>query len=246
MTVNTWRYFILKKNKRLSYEEKLLICQLYERGEGTHRSLAKQFGVHSSNIRQMYFKYKHFGAEALRMQGIHQNYTAAFKHNIIESYKNGEGSYLELAIKYGINNPSLIARWVLGYNNIKTTYRGSGGIDIMGRKTTLDERIEIVEYLIKNELDYQGTVLRFKVSYQQVYTWYKKYQAFGVEGLHDKRGIKKQVEELSELEQLKRENERLKKELYLSEAAREVFKKKQELEAKAHLTRLETKKRMKQ
>ena len=39
---------------------------------------------------------------------------------------------------------------------------------------------------------------------------------------------------------------KFKKELYLSEAAKEVFKKKQELEAKAHLTRLETKKHMKQ
>jgi transposase len=116
----------------------------------------------------------------------------------------------------------------------------------MARKTTLDERIEIIDYLIKSELDYHGTSKHFNVSYQQVYTWYKKYQAVGVEGLHDKRGHKKQSSEISELEQLRRENERLKKELYLSEAAKEIFKKKQELEEKAHLTRLETKKYMKQ
>lgn len=135
---------------------------------------------------------------------------------------------------------------IIGYNNIKTTHSESGGIDIMGRKTTLDERVKIVEYLIQNEFDYQGTSLKFEVSYQQVYTWYKKYQVFGVDGLHDKRGRKKEPQELSEIEQLRRENERLKKELYLSEAAKEVFKKKQELEEKARLTRLETKKHMKQ
>ncbi len=236
----------MKKNKRLSYEEKLFICELYEKGKGTHRSLAKQFGVHKSVIESLLFKYKAFGAEALRMQQTHQSYTKAFKNEVIESYQNGEGSYYNLALKYGIRNPALIARWVLGYNNIKTTHSGSGGINIMARKTTLDERVKIVEYLIQNELDYQGTALKFEVSYQQVYTWYKKYQVSGLDGLNDKRGIKKQTEELSELEQLKLENERLKKELYLSEAAKEVFKKKQELEAKAHLTRLETKKRMKQ
>jgi transposase-like protein len=236
----------LKKNKRLSYEEKRLICQLYEKDEGTQRSLARQFGINKSVLRQLYFKYKNFGAEALRMQHTNQSYTETFKIEVVESYKNGEGSYYDLAIKYGIRNPALIASWVLGYNNIKTTHRGSGGIDIMGRKTTLDERVKIVEYLIQNEFDYQGTALKFEVSYQQVYTWYRKYQVSGVEGLHDKRGIKKQTEELSELEQLRRENERLKKELYLSEAAKEVFKKKQELEAKAHLTGLETRKRMKQ
>ncbi|VEU82691.1 helix-turn-helix domain-containing protein [Acholeplasma hippikon] len=236
----------MRKNKRLSYEEKILICTIYEKGEGSLRQLASQFGVSKSAIEVLIFKYSKFGAEALRMQGMNQSYTETLKNEVVESYRNGAGRYYDLALKYGIRNPSLIARWVLGYNNIKTTHSESGGIDIMGRKTTLDERVKIVEYLIQNEFDYQGTSLKFEVSYQQVYTWYKKYQVFGVDGLSDKRGRKKQPDELSELEKLRRENERLKKELYLSEAAKKVFKKKQELEAKAHLTRLETKKHMKQ
>ena len=236
----------MKKNKRLSYEEKLLLCELYEKGEGSQSALANQFSVTKGTIKSLLFKYSHFGAEALRMQHTNQSYTETFKNEVVESYRNGDGSYYDLALKHGIRNPSLIARWVLGYNNIKTTHSGSGGIDIMGRKTTLDERVEIVEYLIQNEFDYQGTALKFEVSYQQVYTWYKKYQVSGVDGLNDKRGRKKKDEELSELEQLRRENERLKKELYLSEAAKEVFKKKRDLEEKAHLTRLETKRRMKQ
>ena len=219
----------MRKNKRLSYEEKLLICTIYEKGEGSLRQLASQFGVSKSAIEVLIFKYSKFGAEALRMQGMNQSYTETLKNEVVESYRNGAGSYYDLALKYGIRNPSLIARWVLGYNNIKTTHSESGGIDIMGRKTTLDERVKIVEYLIQNEFDYQGTSLKFEVSYQQVYTWYKKYQVFGVDGLNDKRGRKKQPDELSELEKLRRENERLKKELYLSEAAKEVFKKKQEL-----------------
>ena len=194
----------------------------------------------------MNFKYKNFGVESLQMQSRNKSYSESFKHKVIEAYRNGEGGYSDLAVKYKISNYALIARWVLGYNNIKTTHSESGGIDIMGRKTSLNERIDVINYLINNELDYQGTALKFKVSYQQVYTWYKKYQVSGVDGLNDKRGIKKQTETLSELEQLKRENERLKKELYLSEAAKEVFKKKRELEEKAHLTRLETKRRMKQ
>lgn len=244
--MNTWRYFILRKNKRLSYEEKLKICELYDKGEGTHRGLAKQFGIDKTTIQQLYFKYKNFGAETLHMKGTHQSYTETFKHIVIASYKNGEGSYYDLAIKYGIDNPSLIARWVLGYNNSKTTHSGSGGINIMAKKTTLEERIKIVEYLIKHELDYHGTAVKFNVSYQQIYTWYKKYQSLGVNGLNDNRGRRKQTEELSELEQLRRENERLKQALYLSEAAKEVFKKKRDLEEKVRLTSLGTKPRTKQ
>lgn len=235
----------MKKNKRLSYEEKLKICHLYEESTKSFEGLARQFGISEGALKLLIFKYRNFGAEALKMQRQHKSYSESFKNEVIEAYRNGEGSYTDLAVKYNISNYALIARWVLGYNNIKTTYSGSAGVNIMARKTTLEERIQIINYLIKQELDYHGTAINFNVSYQQVYTWYKKYQSLGVNGLHDKRGRKKQPEELSELERLRRENERLKRELYLSEAAKEVFKKKQELEAKTHSTKLETKKRMK-
>ncbi len=163
----------MRKNKRLSYEEKLKICELYDKGEGTYRGLAKQFSTSKGTIELLVFKYRNFGAEALKMQRQHKGYSESFKNEVIAAYRNGEGSYYDLAIKYGIDNPSLIARWVLGYNNIKTTHSGSGGINIMARKTTLEERIKIVEYLIKHELDYHGTAVKFNVSYQQIYTWYK-------------------------------------------------------------------------
>src|SRR5690554_1375197 len=84
--MNTWRYFILRKNKRLSYEEKLKICELYDKGEGTHRGLAKQFGIDKTTIQQLYFKYKNFGAETLHMKRTHQSYTETFKHIVIASF----------------------------------------------------------------------------------------------------------------------------------------------------------------
>ena len=236
----------MKKTKRLTYEEKLLACQLYEQGKGSYESIANQFRTSTSGFKKLYFKYKHFGNESLKLQRNNKSYTKEFKETVISAYKNGEGSYNELATIFGISNAPLITRWVLGYNNIKTTHSGSGGVNIMARKTTLEERIKIVEYLIKHELDYHGTAVKFNVSYQQIYTWYKKYQALGVNGLNDNRGRKKQTEELSELEQLRRENERLKQALYLSEAAKEVFKKKRDLEEKARLTSLGIKPRTKQ
>jgi len=227
--------------RRLSYEERLEICKLYQDGKGTIRRLAELYGVSRTNIETILFKYRNFGEKGLKVEKYHQTYSEAIKYKLIAAYKNGEGSYSELAIKYRIKNPSMITRWVLGYNKIKTTHGRPGREDLMSRKTTLDERIKIVEYLIKHELDYHGTAIEYQVTYQQVYMWYQKYISLGVEGLKDRRGRKKHTDELSELEQLRRENERLKKELMLSEAAKEVFKKKQELEAKAHITRLGTK-----
>ena len=43
-----------------------------------------------------------------------------------------------------------------------------------------------------------------------MYSWVKKYQAKGIDGLYDRRGKNKIVEELSEIEKLKIENQLLK------------------------------------
>ena len=45
------------------------------------------------------------------------------------------------------------------------------------RKTTLEERKEIVEYCIAHNRDYKGTASLYDVSYSQVYSWVKKYDA---------------------------------------------------------------------
>lgn len=236
----------MSKRKRLSYEEKLKACELYEQGKGSYKTISEEFGISESGLKLLYKKYINFGPKSLIMQKRHQTYTKEFKQKLIAAYNNGEGSYLELAVKYGIPNFALIARWVLGYNKSnKTTYSGSGGVTMKARKTTLEERIEIIGYLIDNGIDYNKASTHFNVSYQQVNTWYKKYKEFGVEGLKDKRGIKKQDHELSELELLRRENERLKRELELSKAAEVVLKKKQQFEEEARLQELEMRKRIK-
>lgn len=81
------------------------------------------------------------------------------------------------------------------------------------RKTTLKERKEIVDYCINHNNDYKGTASRYEVSYSQVYSWVKKYRESGEEGLEDKRGHHMTDEEVDELERLRRENLRLKRQL---------------------------------
>ncbi|AJE12591.1 helix-turn-helix domain-containing protein [Clostridium botulinum] len=80
------------------------------------------------------------------------------------------------------------------------------------RKTTYIERVEIVKYCIEHENNYTETAIKYKVSYQQVYTWLKKYESKGIEGLIDKRGCKKSENEMSEIERLRVENKLLKAE----------------------------------
>ena len=100
------------------------------------------------------------------------------------------------------------------------------------RKTTQEERKEIVEYCISHGNDYKNTASRYDVSYSQVYTWVRKYQAEGDTGLEDRRGHHKTDDEVDELERLRRENLRLKRQLKEQGMLVELLKKVKEFEGR--------------
>ena len=58
------------------------------------------------------------------------------------------------------------------------------------RKTTQEERLEIVKYCMLNNRNYGETAIRYSVSYQNVYQWVKRYEELGIAGLEDRRGRK--------------------------------------------------------
>ena len=98
------------------------------------------------------------------------------------------------------------------------------------RKTTFEERKEIVDYCINHNRDYKNTAAKYDVSYNQAYSWVKKYTANGESGLTDKRGRHKADDEVDELERLRRENLRLKRQLEEKDMAVELLKKAKEFE----------------
>ena len=97
------------------------------------------------------------------------------------------------------------------------------------RKTTKEEREEIVEYCLNNNRDYKNTAVKFDVFSSQVYNWVRKYDACGL-GLTDKRGHHKSDDEVDELERLRRENLRLKRQLEEKDMVVELLKKVKEFE----------------
>ncbi len=98
------------------------------------------------------------------------------------------------------------------------------------RKTTLEERKEIVNYCISHNRDYKNTAAKYNVSYSQVYSWVKKYDADGEDALTDRRGKHKTDDEVDELERLRRENLRLKRQLEEKDMVVELLKKVKEFE----------------
>lgn len=99
-----------------------------------------------------------------------------------------------------------------------------------GRTTTYEERIAIVSFCIEHGNDYTATVEKYGVSYQQIYSWVKKYNDKGVEGLVDKRGKRKPESEMTEVEKLRAENRMLEAQNRRLETENAVLKKLEEIE----------------
>ena len=118
-----------------------------------------------------------------------------------------------------------------GHKDLRST--GGKGSEIYmtkGRSTTLNERIEIVSYCIAQNKDYTKTMEKYKVSYQQIYSWVKKYENNGIDGLIDKRGKKKTLEEMTEVERLRATNKLLQSEIEQKSMEIDLLKKLEELE----------------
>ena len=99
-----------------------------------------------------------------------------------------------------------------------------------GRKTTFEERIEIVQYCISHDHNYAGTAEKYQVSYQQARNYTIKYESGGIEALIDNRGKRKKPEEMNELERLRAEIKILRAEKERAEMEASFLKKLEQIE----------------
>lgn len=217
----------------ISYVNKVEAVEKYKRGEGSQDSIARESGVDRTSLRQWIANYDAMGSSGLVTQQTNNRYSAELKTAATEAYLRGEGSQLEICKRYSIRSKTQLRKWITDYNGHKEL-RATGGRGRIymtkGRTTTLDERIEIVGYCIANGKDYGAAIEKYGVSYQQIYSWVRKYEKNGVGGLIDKRGKAKPLEEMNEVERLRAENKMLKAENKQKEMEIAVLKKVQEIE----------------
>ena len=168
-----------------------------------------------------------------RRSKTNKKYSAELKLKAVQDYLNGVGSQVEICKKYGISSHATLQDWILwynGYREFKERSSAKGEIYMTkGRKTTLEERVEIVAFCIKHGKDYGLTVENYKVSYQQIYAWVHKYEEKGVQGLTDRRGKAKPENELTEADRLRQENKILQAKIKNQEMEIALLKKLREL-----------------
>ena len=211
------------------------IAKEYLAGDVSAYELADKYNIPSDNtIRVWAQKYKEQGMSAFIKEQGNAHYSSEFKMMCVELCISGKMSVDEVVAKYKISAQQLLRNWISLYNANRELKDYCPNREVYmaeaRRKTTIEERKEIVEYCINHTRNYRETAIRYDVSYSQVYSWVRKYDEMGDDGLLDKRGHHKSDEELSELELLRRENIRLKKKLEEQERIALLLKKVQEFE----------------
>ncbi|MGN1338278.1 MAG: helix-turn-helix domain-containing protein [Candidatus Coprovivens sp.] len=226
------------RKAKYSKEIKLEIIKRYLKGESPS-ILANEYGMPNNmyiKIIRWANKYKALGDSGFNESNTNKSYSKEIKEQIIKEYLEGKNSFEGLANKYNISSGEIVRQWVLKYNSgieIKD-YDPKGDVYTMkSRKTTIEERIEIVRYVLTHDNNYKEAADKYFVPYASVYQWVKKYNEFGDDGLSDRRGRPSTADPIKVFtteEKQAIEIEKLKKELERSKMVIEVLKKNIEIQ----------------
>lgn len=223
----------MERNTSITPEKKISAVESYLLGSKSTKVLSKELNVGTSTVGEWVRKYKAWGPSGLFPLSNPSRYTKEIKIKAVKEFIAEKGSLETITLKYGIRSKTQLRNWIFKYNNhkeIKSSNFGGNQIMIKNRVTTIDERIEIVENCIQNNRNYNATAHKYNVSYQQVRSWVIKFEESGIDGLLDRRGRKKPVEELTDVEKLKAEMKLLEAKNKRLEMENELLKKLNELE----------------
>ena len=151
----------------------------------------------------------------------------------VHAYQAGEGTLRALTVRFGLRNSKQLVDWISKYNEDKLTASPARKqIPIMTRKTSFEERIKIIEYVVKDKHSYTEAAEYFQVSYQQARSWVLKAKDGGYEALVDNRGHRKPESELTDLDKANLRIRQLESQLKDQELYKAFAKKLQELQRK--------------
>ena len=219
--------------RKLTDAELIKAIQEYLEGKGGYHVIAEKYGINDETFRKYVKRAKKGGLDSVKESNRNKKYTPEQKIKAVKAVLSGY-SQVEVCAEYGISSRTNLQKWISCYNNgkeFKERTRSERGITMnKGRKTTQEERVEIVAFCIEHGKDYGLAMEKYGVSYQQIYSWVRKYEAKGVEGLTDRRGKAKPEDALTEADRLRMENKILQAKIKDQEMEIKLLKKLKELE----------------
>ena len=218
---------------KFTYEEKVKILTEYLDGVYGFREICRIYNINQGSLKNWKRLYETFGWSGLNTGAKTSYYSKEIKESAVADYLSHTLTVPEILKKYQIRSETQLKRWIKKYNGheeLKSSKTGGKRIMTKGRKTTFDERVEIVQYCIAHDHNYAETSEKYQVSYQQARNYTVKYESGGVESLKDNRGKRKNPDEMSELERLRAEVKILRAEKERAEMEASFLKKLEEIE----------------
>ena len=218
---------------KFSYEEKVKIVSEYIDGTYGFLEICRRYNINQGSLKNWKRLYETFGWSGLKTGSKTTYYSRETKEAAVKDYLSHELTFQEILKKYQIRSGTQLKKWIKKYNGceiLKSSGTGGNLIMTKGRKTTFDERIEIVQYCIAHDHNYAETAKKYQVSYQQARSYTVKYESNGVEALRDNRGKRKHPDTMSELEKLRAEVKILRAEKERAEMEVAFLKKLEEIE----------------
>lgn len=137
----------MSRKGKLTNRQRIKAVKEYMNGEGNCISISKKYGIHRETLLSYVRRAQAEGIDLLRKSSHNKKYSKATKLAAVNEYLTGKGSQSEICTKYKITNKSILQKWIKWYNNGKDFKEHSSerGVTMSkGRKTTLEERTEIV------------------------------------------------------------------------------------------------------
>lgn len=184
----------MSRKSKIDPALKVELVEKYLRGEvGVNEAvrLSGLSGTSTQPFRQWISIYRNEGPAGLLAQKHDKSYSKEIKLQAVNDYLDGKGSLMELTARYGLRSKSQLQTWLKEYSihgEVKSSRSGGGSYMKKARKTTLEERLAIVQDCLANDKNYGSMALKYNCSYQQVRNWVQRYEKMGSAGLQDRRG----------------------------------------------------------
>jgi len=180
------RNYLMGRKSKISNELKIkLVKKMLEENESI-RNITKEYGISKSALTTWKKKYIELGEKSISTSEKNRHYSKEIREKAVLEYLNGQSSLFEVCKNYNISSVSVLNYWIRDYRK----NRDLDGNIIRHKKhirIDLEKKVSIVEYCIANYHNYNETIKKFGISYQQIYSWVKKYEKDGIKALVDNR-----------------------------------------------------------
>lgn len=137
---------------RHSIEQKLVALRMMEEETHTWKEIMETHHVSENTLRVWKVKFDTGESDALKESKTWKLYTNEQKIAAVRDYLDG-ATTMEVLSNYQISDGSVLRKWIKKYTSHSELTDSRKGMDramTKGRKTTFEERMEIVRYCLDN------------------------------------------------------------------------------------------------